>query len=163
MALYAPPPPPMPLAAAQPAVVSDAASAAAAGAGGAAAAPPPPDTSSFAPCVCISNLFDPKEETEPGWDTDIRDEVAEECAKVGGGGGGGGGGSAKVVHAATDKDDPQGCVYVLFDPYAQGAEAAQAAVAALEGRKFGGRKISARALQLAEYFARWPEAAERIR
>lgn len=30
-------------------------------------------------CVLLKNMFDPKEETEPNWDTELRDDVKQEC------------------------------------------------------------------------------------
>ena len=35
-------------------------------------------------CFMLSNMFDPSNETEPGWDLDIRDDVVEECRNHGG-------------------------------------------------------------------------------
>lgn len=35
-------------------------------------------------CFMLSNMFDPSNEVEPGWDLDIRDDVIEECRNHGG-------------------------------------------------------------------------------
>ncbi|CAH2292595.1 RNA-binding 39 isoform X2 [Pelobates cultripes] len=49
-------------------------------------------------CFQLSNMFNPQTEDEPGWDTEIKDDVIEECNKHGG-----------VVHIYVDKNSPQVC------------------------------------------------------
>lgn len=98
-------------------------------------------------CILLMNMFDPAQETEPNWDQDIRDEVAEECSKHG-----------RVLHAYADKYHPQGQVYLMFADVG----AAMAAAAALGGRKFAGRIIAAEYIALPDYLTRFPEAASRM-
>ena len=62
-------------------------------------------------------------ETSMTWDTEIRDDVIEECNKHGG-----------VLHIYVDKASPQGNVYVKCPSIA----AAVASVNALHGRFFAG-------------------------
>ncbi|KAI8608182.1 hypothetical protein BC830DRAFT_1072308, partial [Chytriomyces sp. MP71] len=75
-------------------------------------------------CVLLKNMFDPSAETEENWDTEIRDDVKEECSKYG-----------KIVHIAVDKNS-QGYIYIKFDaiPFAQQA------INALNGRFFSGKQ-----------------------
>ncbi len=75
-------------------------------------------------CFMLTNMFDPDGETEPGWETEIRDDVIEECNKYGG-----------VLHIYVDKVAPQGNVYVKCPTIAT----AVSAVNALHGRWFAGR------------------------
>ncbi|KAG8565748.1 hypothetical protein GDO81_012964 [Engystomops pustulosus] len=77
-------------------------------------------------CFQLSNMFNPQTEDEPGWDTEIKDDVIEECNKHGG-----------VVHIYVDKSSPQGNVYVKCPTIAS----AIAAVNALHGRWFAGKFI----------------------
>ncbi|KAJ3075103.1 hypothetical protein HDU98_009171 [Podochytrium sp. JEL0797] len=94
-------------------------------------------------CVLLKNMFDPSQETEPNWDTEIRDDVKDECSKYG-----------KIVHIAVDKNS-QGFIYLKFDaiPFAQ------LAINALNGRFFAGKQISAACMLDVVYHARFPEAA----
>ena len=43
----------------------------------------------------LKNMFDPKTETEPDWDKDIKEDVEEECGKFG-----------QVLHSYVEKDLP---------------------------------------------------------
>ena len=63
-------------------------------------------------------------ETSMIWDTEIRDDVIEECNKHGG-----------VLHIYVDKASPQGNVYVKCPSIS----AAVASVSALHGRFFAGQ------------------------
>ncbi|KAI9349033.1 splicing factor CC1-like protein [Obelidium mucronatum] len=94
-------------------------------------------------CVLLKNMFDPTQETEPDWDTEIRQDVKEECGKYG-----------KIVHIAVDKNS-QGFIYIKFDaiPFAQQA------INALNGRFFAGKQISATFMLDVVYHAKYPEAA----
>ena len=76
-------------------------------------------------CFMLSNMFDPSTETTPGWDTEIRDDVIEECNKYGG-----------VLHIYVDKTSPSGHVYVKCP----NVQTAVSAVNALHGRWFAGEK-----------------------
>jgi RNA-binding protein 39 len=91
--------------------------------GGQGAAPPPAAMRSAAPAIVpkaaaglqpgekpkivgtqshafvLKNMFDPKTETEPDWDKDIKEDVEEECGKYG-----------QVLHAYVEKDLPVGSV-----------------------------------------------------
>ncbi len=44
------------------------------------AQPPVPVPSS---CFMLTNMFDPSKENQPDWETDISDDVLEECAEFG--------------------------------------------------------------------------------
>jgi RNA-binding protein 39 len=74
-------------------------------------------------CFLLANMFDPATETSPTWDTEIRDDVIDECSRHGG-----------VLHVYVDKFAPQGNVYVKCDC----CNAAAASVNALHGRWFAG-------------------------
>ena len=78
-------------------------------------------------CFLLSNMFDPAKETSPTWDTEIRDDVIDECSRHGG-----------VLHIYVDKFAPQGNVYVKCDS----SNAAIASVNALHGRWFAGKAKS---------------------
>ncbi|KAJ3107150.1 hypothetical protein HK100_003640 [Physocladia obscura] len=94
-------------------------------------------------CVLLKNMFDPENETDEGWDVEIRNDVKDECEKYG-----------KIVHIAVDKNS-QGFIYIKFDaiPYAQQA------INALNGRFFAGKQISATFMLEIVYHAKYPEAA----
>lgn len=94
-------------------------------------------------CFLLSNMFDPLTETNPSWDTEIRDEVIEECQKHGG-----------ILHVYVDKAS-QGNVYVKCPSIAT----AVLAVNALHGRWFAGRTVTAAYVPLINYHALFPDAA----
>lgn len=94
-------------------------------------------------CFLLSNMFDPMTETNPNWDTEIRDEVIEECQKHGG-----------IWHVYVDKAS-QGNVYVKCPSIAT----AVLAVNALHGRWFAGRTVTAAYVPLINYHALFPDAA----
>ncbi|KAG8446261.1 hypothetical protein GDO86_013918 [Hymenochirus boettgeri] len=94
-------------------------------------------------CFQLSNMFNPQTEDEPGWDTEIKDDVIEECNKHGG-----------VVHIYVDKSSPQGNVYVKCPTIA----AAIAAVNALHGRWFAGKMITAAYVPLPTYHSLFPDS-----
>ncbi|KAL5535384.1 RSD1 [Sanghuangporus sanghuang] len=78
--------------------------------------------------VLLKNMFNPEEEIEPNWDKELAEDVKGECqAKYGG-----------VQHIKVEKDS-EGEIYVQFD----GVDSAKKAIESLNGRWFGGRKISA--------------------
>lgn len=94
-------------------------------------------------CLVVKNMFDPKTETEPDFDLDIKEDVEEECEKMG----------SKPRHAFVDKNS-QGQVFLSF----QSSAHAQTVVAAFHGRWFASRQISAEYVIEPTYYARFPEA-----
>lgn len=101
---------------------------------------PPPITTT---CFQLSNMFDPARESGADWDTDIRDDVIEECQRHG-----------KVLHVFVDKQS-QGNVYVKCDTI----DAATKSVAALHGRYFSGNMITAAYVPIVNYHSLFPDAA----
>ncbi|XP_021799833.1 RNA-binding protein 39 isoform X5 [Papio anubis] len=94
-------------------------------------------------CFQLSNMFNPQTEEEVGWDTEIKDDVIEECNKHGG-----------VIHIYVDKNSAQGNVYVKCPSIA----AAIAAVNALHGRWFAGKMITAAYVPLPTYHNLFPDS-----
>lgn len=94
-------------------------------------------------CFMLSNMFDPRTETNPAWDVEIRDDVIEECSKHGG-----------VLHIHVDKASLTGNVYVKCPSIAT----AVLAVNALHGRYFAGRVIAAAYVPLLNYHSIFPDA-----
>lgn len=94
-------------------------------------------------CFLLSNMFDPATETNPTWDTEIQDDVIEECTKHGG-----------ILHVYVDKAS-QGNVYVKCPSIAT----AVLAVNSLHGRWFAGRVITAAYVPLVNYHALFPDAS----
>ena len=92
------------------------------------------------PCLLITNMFDPAQETEPEWDADIAEEMRDESGKYG-----------PLLHVHVDKHSA-GHVYLRFD----NTGAAQAAYAAMHGRFFGGRQLHATYIPLEAYASRFP-------
>ncbi|KAK7064256.1 hypothetical protein R3P38DRAFT_2823346 [Favolaschia claudopus] len=78
--------------------------------------------------VLLKNMFNPEEETEPDWDTDLADDVKGECQEKYG-----------KVEAIKVEKETQGEIYVKFD----NIESAKKAVQGLNGRWFGGNQVSA--------------------
>eukprot|EP00057_Strongylocentrotus_purpuratus_P001320 XP_001198098.2 PREDICTED: RNA-binding protein 39 [Strongylocentrotus purpuratus] len=109
-----------------------------------AAAGPGPTGAGSTACFMLSNMFDPQAETMLGWETDIRDDVIEECNKHGG-----------VLHIHVDKASPQGNVYVKCPT----AQIAMAALNNLHNRWFAGKMITAAYMPVANYHAIFPQAA----
>ncbi|XP_058984244.1 RNA-binding protein 39 [Musca domestica] len=94
-------------------------------------------------CFLLSNMFDPRTETNPNWDSEIQDDVIEECSKHGG-----------VLHIFVDKVTPTGNVYVKCPSITT----AVLAVNALHGRWFAGRVIGATYVPLLNYHSMFPDA-----
>ncbi|KAM4563078.1 RNA-binding protein 39b isoform 4-T6 [Odontesthes bonariensis] len=94
-------------------------------------------------CLQLSNLFNPQAENDPGWATEIQDDVIEECNKHGG-----------VVHIYVDKNSAQGNVYVKCPSI----PAAMATVNALHGRWFAGKMITAAYVPLPTYHNLFPDS-----
>ena len=57
------------------------------------AAAPVAQAPANSPCFMLTNMFDPETEQDPHWDSDIQDDVLEECNKYG-----------SVVHIYVDKN-----------------------------------------------------------
>ncbi|CAO2815638.1 unnamed protein product [Amaranthus hypochondriacus] len=93
-------------------------------------------------CLLLKNMFDPKLETEPDFDLDIKEDVQDECAKYG-----------AVKHIFVDKDS-EGFVYLKFE----NTQAAMNAQRALHGRWFAGKMISALYMLPQNYEAKFPES-----
>jgi len=79
-------------------------------------------------CVLLKNMFDPAEETEPNWDLDLRDDVKSECQTKYG----------NLSEIFVIKDSA-GEIYVKFDS----EDYATKAIEGLNGRFFGGKRITA--------------------
>ncbi|SJX60196.1 related to RNA-binding region containing protein 2 [Sporisorium reilianum f. sp. reilianum] len=78
--------------------------------------------------LLLKNMFNPAEETEPDWDTDLAEDVKEECqAKYG-----------RVTSIHVEKESA-GEIYVTFADL----DASRKALDGLNGRFFGGKPISA--------------------
>lgn len=105
---------------------------------GAVGARTPPTT-----CILLSNLFTLSDET-PASLQEIQEDVQAECSRFG-----------RVSHCKLDTGHPNGYMWLMFAE----VHAAAAALAALSGRNFGGRVISAETVQIADYLSRFPEAA----
>jgi len=105
----------------------------------ASAANPPINTT----CFMLTNMFEPSGETNPDWESEIKDDVIDECAAHGG-----------AVHVHVDKTASQGNVYVkVFNP-----TTASLAVNALHGRMFAGRVITAAYIPEENYVDLFPDA-----
>uniref|UniRef100_A0A2K6UHK8 RRM domain-containing protein n=1 Tax=Saimiri boliviensis boliviensis TaxID=39432 RepID=A0A2K6UHK8_SAIBB len=92
-------------------------------------------------CLQPSNMFSPQ--TEVGWDTEIKDDVIEECNKHGG-----------LTHIYVNQNSAQGNVYVKCPSIA----AAIAAISALHGRWFVGKMITAAYVPLPAYHNLFPDS-----
>ncbi|KAH7730621.1 splicing factor [Aphelenchoides avenae] len=98
-------------------------------------------------CFMVSNMFDISQETEPEWELEIRDDIIDELSAHGG-----------VVHIYVDKLSHTGNVYIKSPSIA----AAQSAVAALHGRWFAGRMITANYVPVDSYHGLFPESAHSV-
>lgn len=115
------------------------------------------------PCVLVRNMFDPKGESEPNWDMDIKEDVEEECSRFG-----------ALKHIYVDKNSLvrnlppfssffcakcfisfQGNVYLRF----YNSTAAEGIVKAFNGRWFASRQIQAGYMEIATYDRKFPESA----
>ncbi len=88
---------------------------------------PPPVRGTPSRLIWIKNMFDPATETDPQWDVDIREDVAEECGKFG-----------KVETCYVEAKRPGGFVFVKM----LSIDGATKAANALNGRFFAGRMIT---------------------
>ncbi|KAJ6896952.1 RNA-binding protein 39-like isoform X1 [Populus alba x Populus x berolinensis] len=93
-------------------------------------------------CILLKNMFDPKTETEPDFELDIKEDVQEECSRFG-----------NVKHIHVDKNSA-GFVYMRFENM-QGAVNAQRA---LHGRWFAGKMITATFMVPQTYEAKFPDS-----
>lgn len=93
------------------------------------------------PCVLLQHMYDPATETDLDWAVDIAEETREECSKFG-----------RVEHIKIPKTT-EGDVFVRFGSN----DSAQAAVASLNGRWFGGRQIVALFIPLKDYLEHFPQ------
>jgi len=94
-------------------------------------------------CFQLTNMFDPKKETQPGWDAEIRDDVIEECSRHG-----------DVHHVHVEKNSPNGVVFVKC----ASLDVAAKSVASLHGRYFSGNMITANYVPLQGYNQMFPQA-----
>ncbi|KAF1598569.1 UNVERIFIED_CONTAM: RNA-binding protein 39, partial [Eudyptes robustus] len=94
-------------------------------------------------CFMLSNMFDPRTETEENWDEDIRDDVVEECNNHGG-----------VVHVYVDRTSDAGNVYAKC----ANVLASYKSVQALHGRIFAGKVITANYIPLQSYHDLFPDS-----
>jgi RNA-binding protein 39 len=91
-------------------------------------------------CVLLRNMFDPRTETSPNFDQDIKEDVGEECSKYG-----------VVKHIDVDKTSA-GFVFIKFDSQ----QAATAAKTNLENRWFNQKMITASYILEGSYGLRFP-------
>eukprot|EP01118_Nematostelium_gracile_P018115 TRINITY_DN793_c0_g1_i1.p1 TRINITY_DN793_c0_g1~~TRINITY_DN793_c0_g1_i1.p1 ORF type:complete len:279 (-),score=68.16 TRINITY_DN793_c0_g1_i1:30-866(-) len=103
---------------------------------------PAPKKVSPSPCIKLSNMFDPENETEPDWDKELSDDIKDECSKYG-----------SIVHIYVDKES-QGVVYLKFGS----VPAAQNAINGLNGRWFAARMIYAEFVSEKTYYTRFADA-----
>lgn len=89
-------------------------------------------------CFMIRNMFDPNGEGDGDWDTEIKEDVSEECSKYG-----------NVEHCHVERNKPGGLVFLKFSAI----EASYQAASSLNGRFFAGRMITVTFLDPALYFA----------
>ncbi|KAI9124012.1 hypothetical protein K1719_005312 [Acacia pycnantha] len=78
-------------------------------------------------CLLLKNMFDPKDEKEPDFDLDIKEDIEAECSKFG-----------TLTHVYIDKNTA-GFVYLRFE----NTQAAINAQRSLHGRWFAGKMITA--------------------
>jgi RNA-binding protein 39 len=95
-------------------------------------------------CFVLSNMFTPEQETNPGWDGKVRDDVIKECNKYGG-----------VQHIFVNPASTSGNVYVKC----QRTTTAVAVVDTLYGRWFVGKVITAAYVSFAIYQNLFPDSA----
>jgi hypothetical protein len=92
----------------------------------------------------LSNVFSPAEETEVGWEAEVRDSIVEEAGKQGG-----------VVFAHLDPRDPRGLVFLMM----RDLESAARVQGALGGRKFGARVVATEPMPLEAFISLFPASA----
>ncbi|KAG0768911.1 hypothetical protein G6F57_005398 [Rhizopus arrhizus] len=87
--------------------------------------------------VMLNNMFNPNEETDPDWVSDLEADIKIECEKYG-----------RVEHIKVNSDS-MGEVFLKFDRVGS----AEKAISALNGRWFGGKQITAACISDAIYNA----------
>ena len=87
----------------------------------------PPIQGKPSQCFVVANMFNPADETEEGWDLDIKEDVSEECARFG---------PLEACH--VEKNKPGGLVFLRFNKCPD----AEKAAASLHGRYFAKRMIT---------------------
>ncbi|KAI9274197.1 hypothetical protein BY458DRAFT_539490 [Sporodiniella umbellata] len=87
--------------------------------------------------VMLNNMFNPNEETEPDWVSDLESDIKIECEKYG-----------PVEHIKVNSSS-MGEVFLKFDQ----PQSAERATSALNGRWFGGKQITAACISDAIYNA----------
>ncbi|OBZ85968.1 RNA-binding protein rsd1 [Choanephora cucurbitarum] len=91
-------------------------------------APPKPNIPTVATrYIMLNNMFNPAEETDPDWVSDLEADIKIECERYG------------VVEHIKVNADSMGEVFLKFD----GIQSAEKAIGALNGRWFGGKQITA--------------------
>lgn len=105
-------------------------------------APPPTIRVQPSTCLVIKNMFDPKKETDPNFDVEIKADVQEEGSKFG-----------TIKHLFVDKESA-GCVYMRYKEL----EGSKKLIAAFNGRWFGGRQIVADYVSETVYVLKFPQA-----
>ncbi|KAK7280584.1 hypothetical protein RJT34_25648 [Clitoria ternatea] len=93
-------------------------------------------------CLLLKNMFDPKDESEPDFDLDIKEDVEAECSKFG-----------KLRHIYVDKKSA-GFVYLRFED----TQSAISAQRALHGRWFAGKMIIASYMVPQSYDEKFPSS-----
>ncbi|KAJ3185645.1 RNA-binding protein 39 [Geranomyces variabilis] len=95
--------------------------------------------------VLLKNMFNLLEvQTEHGWDQELKEDVSSECEKYG-----------TLRHVGIDTEALDGRIYMKYNSIPE----AEAAVKALDGRFFAGKKIEAVYVPDLTYNGRFPEAA----
>mmetsp|Transcript_11274 Transcript_11274/g.21513 ORF Transcript_11274/g.21513 Transcript_11274/m.21513 type:complete len:647 (+) Transcript_11274:141-2081(+) len=84
------------------------------------------DTKPPTPYILVHNMYDKDEETEPGWETEIKDEFEEECSQYG-----------KILGVKVMSKEPGGKIYASFDT----ADGAQKCASSIAGRWFNKRQL----------------------
>jgi len=105
----------------------------------------PIDEAAPSRCVLLKNLYTEKDTLTPGWDKELEEDVKEECSSSYG----------QVVHIGVAPGSTDGEIYIKFDRV-QGGENA---IKGLNGRFFGGQRITAQYLVDAVYNMNFPQAA----
>jgi len=99
-------------------------------------------------CLVLSNLFDPRKESDPGWEEDYRNDVLEEVTKLG-----------IVVHISVDKVSPEGNVYLKCLT----GDVANKIIQSFNGRWFAGRTIRAVPIPVPNFHTMFPQSASAVR
>ena len=130
--------PPPPVAASRVPTVADARASLAATVAKAAVVPTPPvvttaattnpmmDTKPPTRFILVHNMYDKDEETEPGWETEIKEEFEEECSQYG-----------KISDVKVMSKEPGGKIYASFDT----VDGAQKCASSIAGRWFNKRQL----------------------